>query len=332
MKSFLKKLGDFFIPNQNDSQKKRMQKIISIIALVVLIAGIVVLCLVLNKYNSAEDNTNTYSDMLPSSEETSSDDPSDEVPTFIEPPAPRDPETGVIEYLSEMYTVNDELIGFLKIPDTELAYPVTQGEDNTYYLDHTLQKEYDPFGVPYADKDAIIVDGAEGQNITIYGHSAKDGTFFSAVKEYKNLDFYKENPIVEFDTIYAKGKYKVMGFFMEDVRMANKDRFIYHDYFVRNYPDRNTDPAGEAQDFIDQIAKRSYFDTTVDVNTDDQFITLSTCDTEVNNTDYRVVLVARKVRPGEDPAVDVEGAKENSDVVMPDGWIKKKGQDTPFDK
>lgn len=329
-KNFFGKLGDFFIPNSKDSQKRKIQKIVSIIAVVVLIAGIVTTILVINKYKAAGDNTDTYSDLLPSSTDSSSDDSLSSVDANtvpVDPPAPRDPETGVIEELSEMYKVNNDLIGFLNIPDTKLRYPVTQGEDSKYYLDHTLYKEYNAFGVPFLDHRATVIDGFESAFLTIYGHSAKDGTFFAAVKEYKDFEFYKKHPIVEFDTIYNKGKYKVMGFFMEDVRRDNLKRFGYHDYIDKASDDEASDKY--VQDYIDNVLSRSYFDTTVDVNPDDQFIALSTCDTEVNNTDYRVVLVARKVRPGESTEVDVAGAKINEDVKMPEGWIKKKGKDSP---
>lgn len=87
--------------------------------------------------------------------------------------------------------------------------------------------------------------------------------------------------------------------------------------------------------FMDQVYKRTYFNTDVDVKFGDNLLTLSTCDTDVinsNTTPYRMALVARKVRPGEVMDVDVSKAEINKDVTMPDGWIKKFGKQTPFDK
>lgn len=324
-KNGFQKVVDFLIPNQHDSQKKRIQKIVTLAAIVLLIVGIVVAVLVINKYSKSKDITNSYSDMLPSSDMSSETSSDKEANTGVssEPAAPRDPETGVIEELSEMYKANNELIGFINIPDTKLRYPVTKGADNVYYLDHTLYKEYNPFGVPFLDHRAVVVDGFESKVLTIYAHSAKDGTFFAPVKEYKDIEYYKKHPVVEFDTIYNKGKYKVVGFFMEDVRIENPKRFGYHD-IIDPIEDK------DIQSYIDEVAKRTYFDTGVDVNTEDQFIALSTCDTEVNNTDYRVVLVARKLRAGESAEVDTSLAKSNDDIVMPDGWVKKMGKKKPF--
>lgn len=321
-KGFFNKIGDFFIPKSGDSQKKKMQKIISLVALVVLIVGIVLTCLILNKYNNGQSHADDYSSLYQSSDASLPPSSATSEPP-VKPAAELDPETGVLKELSELYKVNNDLVGFLTIPDTKLKYPVVQTTNEEFYLDHTLKKEYDPFGVPFTKKEAIIGDDYVSTNVTIFGHSAKDGTFFSAVKEYKDVEYYKKHPTLNFDTIHEKGEYKVIGFFMEDVRVTNKKRFNYHEFV-----EKTTDES--VTTFVNDIAKRSYFDTGVDVLPSDQFVTLSTCDTEIDNTNYRVVLVARKVRDGEDPTVDVSKAAKNDDMVMPDGWAKKKGKANPY--
>ena len=72
----------------------------------------------------------------------------------------------------------------------------------------------------------------------------------------------------------------------------------------------------------------------MDVKYGDQLLALSTCDTEVensNSTPFRMALIARKVRPGESEEVDVSKASINKNVEMPKEWVKKYKKQTPFE-
>jgi len=185
-----------------------------------------------------------------------------------------------------------------------------------------MEKKSHPFGVPFAHYGATITREAQSENISIFGHSARNGSYFAPVKQYKDVEFYKKHPIISFDTIYNLGNYKVIGLFMEDVSQGNTKMFAYHDAV-------DLDEVG-FNDYIDNVMKRSYFTTDVDVEYGDKLITLSTCDYEVNNTDFRVALVARKVRPGENTDVNTSIAQKNANQLMPDRWYTKKGIKNPF--
>ncbi|WMJ23510.1 class B sortase [Paludicola sp. MB14-C6] len=235
---------------------------------------------------------------------------------------------GIKASFEKLYAKNKDIRGWISIPGTKLDLAVTQGKDNAYYLDRNLEKQKFAFGVPFMDYRTSLTPTSQSDNITMYGHAAKDGSFFAPVKEYKNINFYKEHPTITFNTIYGKGEYKVIARFTEDVRVENPKIFNYHDYY---------DLGSEKlfNHFVENVLKRSYFDAPVDIKPGDKFITLSTCNIEVVNslsTPYRDVLVARKVRVGEDPKVDVAKVKENTDMIMPDGWIKKFGKKNPYQK
>ena len=79
--------------------------------------------------------------------------------------------------------------------------------------------------------------------------------------------------------------------------------------------------------YVYLIRERSLIDCPVDVNEDDQLLSLSTCSYEFS--EFRTVVVARKCRPGESSKVDVDKAKINSDALWPDVYYNVNGGTKP---
>ena len=52
-------------------------------------------------------------------------------------------ELTVLEEYETLYNKNKRMIGWLKIEDTNIDYPVLQTTDNIFYLDHNFEQEYD---------------------------------------------------------------------------------------------------------------------------------------------------------------------------------------------
>ena len=69
-------------------------------------------------------------------------------------------------------------------------------------------------------------------------------------------------------------------------------------------------------------------DCPVTVNENDTLVTLSTCAYDFDG--FRQVIIARKVRPGEDTAVKVGKAKYNPDPLYPDVWYSYYGGTKPM--
>lgn len=55
-----------------------------------------------------------------------------------------------------LYQKNKKLIGWLKIDDTIIDYPVMQTSNNEYYLDHNFNQEYDKNGSIFLDSAGSI--------------------------------------------------------------------------------------------------------------------------------------------------------------------------------
>lgn len=193
-------------------------------------------------------------------------------------------ELEVLEEYQTLYNKNKKLIGWLKIDDTIIDYPVMQTANNEYYLDHNFNQEYDKNGSLFLDKDCDVV--RRNTNLIIYGHHMKSGKMFGNLNSYSNEDYGKKHSLIQFDTIYEKGTYEVMYVFRS--RIYNEDEVVFKYY-------QFLDAASEAEfnSNMQEMAALSLYDTGVTASYGDELLTLSTCDS--SETDGRFVVVAKRV-------------------------------------
>jgi len=183
-----------------------------------------------------------------------------------------------------LYKKNKKLIGWLKIADTNIDYPVMQTSNNEYYLDHNFDQEYDKNGSLFLDKDCNAA--FPNTNMIIYGHHMKSGKMFGNLNYYSKESYYKEHPQIQFDTIYEEGIYDIMYVFRSRIYNENEVVFKYYQFFDVNSED-------EFYSAMDEMSRMSLYDTGVQAEYGDKLITLSTCDN--SEEDGRFVVVAKKV-------------------------------------
>lgn len=73
--------------------------------------------------------------------------------------------------LEELQKENSDIIGWLEIPDSNISYPVLQGKDNNFYMNHNYKKQYSKPGSLFLDKDYDW--SLPSTNLLIYGHNNK---------------------------------------------------------------------------------------------------------------------------------------------------------------
>ncbi len=193
-------------------------------------------------------------------------------------------EREVLDEYKNLLKKNQRLIGWLKIADTNIDYPVMQTEDNEYYLDHNLNQEYDKNGSIFMDKDCDTLN--ESTNYILYGHNMRSGQMFGNLDKYEEKSYYEDHKYIQFDTIYEKGKYEVMYVFRSKVYGETEIVFKYYQ-FIDAYSEQEFDS------YMKEMAAISFYDTGVTAKFGDQLLTLSTCDYEEDNG--RFVVVAKKV-------------------------------------
>lgn len=183
-----------------------------------------------------------------------------------------------------LYEKNPELIGWIKIDDTLIDYPVMQTTDNTFYLNHDFHKQTDANGSIFLDTACNAVE--QSDNMILYGHHMRSGNMFGTLNKYADQSYYEKHKYITFDTLYEKGTYEVMYVFRSKVYSEDEITFKYYQFI---------DASSEAEfhSAMNSMEKMSLYDTGVTASYGDRLLTLSTCD--YHETKGRFVIVAKKV-------------------------------------
>ncbi len=183
---------------------------------------------------------------------------------------------------TKLETMNDDLIGWLYIPGTDIQYPIVQGNDNDYYLTHTFDGTKNACGCIFMDKDNR--SDYSSDNTILHGHNMKNGTMFGSLRKFEEKDYWKSHPYIWIIKEHTAMKYEI---FSVGITEAASD--VYTLEF------------GSEENFQNYIVKRTklgaIFETGVNVTTNDKLLTLSTCtsDTEVGRRVVQAKLVQEKV-------------------------------------
>ena len=94
--------------------------------------------------------------------------------------------------LDALQAVNEDVLGWITIPGTELSYPLVQGADNDYYLDHTWNHERAAVGSIFLE--CSVSPDFTDYNSLIYGHRMHNGSMFGVLRNYLKTDFWRQAP------------------------------------------------------------------------------------------------------------------------------------------
>ena len=191
----------------------------------------------------------------------------------------------VLQKYKTIYNSNENLIGWIKIDDTNIDYPVMQCDDSEHYLSYNFYEEYDKNGCLFMDPECSIVNRSD--NLILYGHHMKSGNMFGNLDLYSDYDYYLKHKYIQFDTIYEEGTYEVMYVFRSKIYTEDEIRFKYYQFI-------NANSAEEFDSYMREMSEMSLYDTKVIAGFGDSLITLSTCDYQ--ETNGRFVVVAKKIQ------------------------------------
>ena len=232
---------------------------------------------------------------------------------------------GIQEKYKDLYAQNQDFVGWLTVPGTSIDTPVYKTTNNSYYLKHDNYDAYTKYGIPFLDMYCGVQ--TLSKNSTIYGHNFDNGLIFDELHNYQDLEFFKENPVIEYNTLYKDYKWKVIAAFHTNGSSTGDNGYLF--YYIAASMGNNS-----FMEFYDELQQRSYIHTGGDVQPTDKILTLSTCtyffDKNGNTQNARFAVVARLVRDGESEEVDVSLATENENVRYPQLYYDVFGGTNPY--
>lgn len=337
--NFFVRFLKYFLPWKGDGFSEVLRKLVFAVSVAVFCLSLGELSEYLNGNAKTEELINEMQSIKPAVQDYQTDDGNAQSVEHSDGNYQTDaPQASDGQYSAEigeswkpLLEINEDVIGWISIdtmkgPDGEMYidYPVVKGDDNDYYLERDIKGRYSGSGgTIFMDYASSVVPGSRTDNITIFGHNMKAGTFFGRLDEYKSgVEFLRENPVITFNTLYSKGEEKYIivycSIFNIYENQDNGNLFKYIGY-------RDFDAQHSFDTWKEEHSKRSWYSSGIDVNEDDEFITLSTCSSDIG--DMRWVIVARKLRPGED--IDALAAtyqeRADEDIYFPQRWIRSWG-------
>lgn len=197
----------------------------------------------------------------------------------------------ILPEYAELHQQNPDMIGWLKIPDTDIDYPIMQSlESNDYYLHHNFEKEEDKNGCIFLDMRNDYLE--RDDNLIIYGHNMRSGMMFGPLKNYLDEEYWKNHKTIQFHTLYEKEEYDIIAVCLAKVEYQDSDAFRYYNFL-------NAEDETAFEEYKKNIEELKVFSDAVDLNYGDELITLSTCNNYVE--DGRLFLVAKKKEASNEP-------------------------------
>ncbi len=210
-------------------------------------------------------------------------DNKDSEPKLPENP-PENPEEPIKEELvirdemQALLEINPDTVGWLKVNNTNVDYPVVQAEDNDYYLKKNFKNQKDASGWIYMDYRANPEELSK--NTIIFGHNMYySGVMFGTLYKTKYANWYKksENQIIEFDTLYEKLNWQIFSIYV----VPNTN-----DYLIANFSSDE-----KFQEYLDMVTDRSIYEFNTPVSNKDKILTLSTCSGDSDRLVIHAVLL-----------------------------------------
>lgn len=259
--------------------KRKLRAILMIVLIVVFIISTTLLIRQIVDNKRSEDIYDKALDIALGVEDAEAEELADALPqtTWIPAPVVDDP---VVEKMMDinletLRKYNAEVVGWIRIPDTEVDYPLMQGEDNEAYLKRAWDGSDSFSGSIFLEcmNTADLTD----YNTIVYGHNMRNGSMFAALRMYKDAKFMEGAPYVYILTDAGVYRYEIF---------AAYDAGIESPTYGLSFNQTQT-----KINFLDHALESSVVKSGIEPAMTDRILTLSTC----TNTGYssRWVVQAR---------------------------------------
>jgi len=173
---------------------------------------------------------------------------------------------------------NPDIRGWIWLPGTDIDYPVVQGRDNDYYLNHTAGGTSSIIGAVFMESKN---QGDFSDEVTVlYGHHISGGRMFSPLSGYKEQSFFEQHPEV---ILYTPEQVYRVELFAGQILDGGSDSFVLE----------FSTESGRAE-WLDRTLSGSPFKSPVRPEADERILVLCTCTYEYNNARFAVYGVIRE--------------------------------------
>ncbi len=166
-----------------------------------------------------------------------------------------------------LWETNTDVYAWIKVPGTNIDYPIVQNEDNTYYLNHTWdKKEYKAGSIFTETYNSKTFDDP---NTVLYGHRMYAGDMFAQLQNcFSQADFFDENRVFYIYTPEKILTYEIVAAFPFGEE---------HLLFEYNFSDESDFERFENDVFSILDFRACFLDDVDLVCGKDKLVTLSTC-------------------------------------------------------
>lgn len=163
-------------------------------------------------------------------------------------------------YVKDLAKKYPQVKGRIIIKGTKIDFPVVQGKDNQFYLDHNFDNKYYINGAVFIDY--VHKGDFSDQNTVIYGHNVRIGYIFHDLDKFRDKNFIKNHSEIIIDTPEKRRIFEVI---------CAMDIKVDADYRFYEYDDE------EFKDYLKLIKDNNILKNKPLPKRDDKLITLSTC-------------------------------------------------------
>lgn len=165
---------------------------------------------------------------------------------------------------------NGDIAGWLYCENTNINYPVMQGKDNDYYLDHAYDKTESRAGALFVDAENR--PGFADSNTIIYGHHMRNGSMFAHLADFAEQEYFDDHPVMWLLTPRQTYRVELLGGYMTS---ADSDSYTIF-----------TGPCKELEQYLAAAAAASDVQTDVETPEDGRYVMFSTCEYDFEGARY----------------------------------------------
>lgn len=275
-------------------QRRKKQKLLFALLLIlfsaIFISSTVFLANYFIRLHQEEQISDGLGDIVASIQGSATDAPTEDplttLPPFVgstTPPATEPTDPVILPEYLPIYEMNSDTVGWIKIDNTNINYPVMQTPSTPdYYLNHNFNKQVSGVGAIYVREVCDVWKPSD--NVVLYGHRIINDQMFSPLRNYTSKSFWQSHQYVTFDTLYEHHTYQIFAVFKTSANPGQG--YPYH---------RFNDAVDQADfdQFVSKVRELSFYDTGIIPQYGDKLITLSTCEYTLDNG--RLVVVAMRV-------------------------------------